>query len=371
MKNILFFSVSIGTGHDSAARSLEQQFVEKIPDVQTKIIDTFDYINPTLHKVVLGSYMETLKFNPKVWGYLYHQGEKDDRIIDMGQILNKLLSIKLHQLIEGFQPDVIICTHAFPAGILSTLKQNTGMKVPTVVVLTDFTVHPFWIHPYTDFYMIPSEQLFLESVSRGMPTEKIKVFGIPIKKEFALNFNKDKVKASLCFDQRPVVIVMGGGLGLGALQETVKALLKTDTGLQIIAIAGKNNKLYNQLQALCPIYDNLRVFGFVNNVSELMSAADLVISKPGGLTSAEVLAKGLPMVIVDPLPGQEDRNTEFLLNWGVAMKARHQEFLPPLVSQLFKNQLRIKHMKEMAAYLGRPLAAHNISDFVCREILSL
>ncbi|ATW23934.1 hypothetical protein DCMF_03190 [Candidatus Formimonas warabiya] len=361
--NILFFSVSIGSGHDSAAKSLEKSFLEKIPHANTKVIDTFDYINPTLNKVVVGSYMETLKFNPKVWGYLYQQAENGDRMVDLGQILNKLLSHKLQQLIDEFKPHAIICTHAFPAGMMSLVKAQMGLKVPVIVVLTDYTVHAFWIHPHVDYYVIPSDALIYECVSKGMPREKIRPFGIPIRKEFSNPIDKNGMKQTLGLDERPVVLVMGGGLGLGAVQETVKTLLNTNPNLQIVAVAGKNKSLFSQLMKFKHAYKNLHVYGYAENIVELMSAADLIITKPGGLTSAEVLAKKLPMVIVDPLPGQEDRNTEFLLNWGVAVKTGKRSSLSALINQLFGNGLRMKHMKEMAEYLAKPFAAEDISDF--------
>ncbi|MDD4754418.1 MAG: glycosyltransferase [Desulfitobacteriaceae bacterium] len=367
-KNILFFSVSIGAGHDLAAKSLELQFKQSIPDVKTKIIDTFDYINPTLHKVVVGSYMETLKFSPKVWGYLYSQAENGERMVDLGQMLNKLLSYRLQLLIDKFQPDVIICTHAFPAGIVSVLKEKTKLKIPTVVVLTDFTIHAFWIHPNTDCFVIPSNQLTYEGIAQGMPPDKIKPFGIPIRTEFSFPLDKQIVKERLGLDNRPVILVMGGGLGMGAVKETVRSLIANEDN-QVLAVCGKNINLQKELGTLSYTSRNLHVYGFVENVGELMSAADLIVTKPGGLTTAEVLAKGLPMVIVDPLPGQEDRNTEFLLNWGVGVKAKHHEGLPPLINQLMKNGLRMKQMREMALHLAKPSSAEDISRFVCQKYL--
>lgn len=363
-KNILIFSVSIGSGHDSAAKALKNKFIDKIPDVNIKIIDTFDYINPTLHKVVVGSYMETLKFNPKVWGYLYRQAEYGDRIVDLGQILNKLLSYKLHQLIDDFKPDAIICTHAFPAGIMSILKAQTDLTVPIIVVLTDYTVHAYWIHDHIDYYIIPAEELKYECMNKGMVSESIRSFGIPIREEFSFNYDKKGLKEKLGLDDRQVVMVMGGGLGLGAVQETVKALLLSAHDLQILAVAGKNVRLYNQLIKIRKKHSNLHVFGYVENIVEHMSVADLIVTKPGGLTTAEVLAKKLPMVIVDPLPGQEHRNKDFLLNWGLAVKVNGRSSVSALINHLLENNLRMKHMKEMADYFSKPDAADRIADFV-------
>jgi len=362
--NILFFSVSIGAGHDSAARSLEQACLEIDPTAKTKIIDTFDYINPTLHKVVLGSYMETLRFSPRVWGYLYHQAEKGESMVEMGPIFSELLSYRLKHLLKSFQPDAIVCTHAFPTGIISLLREKEQITVPLITVVTDFTIHPYWIHPETDYFIIPTEKLVFDAEMKGVPREKIKPLGIPVRPQFARTLNKEEVRMKLGLDERPTVLVMGGGLGLGAVHETVATLLAISHEIQVLAVTGQNQKLFNQLDLLARQDDRLRVFGFVENVDEMMAAADLIVTKPGGLTTAEVLARQLPMVIVDPLPGQEDRNTEFLLNWGLAMKARQLEALPALISQLLQSELRLRQMREMAAHLAKPSAAADICQLI-------
>lgn len=368
-KNILFFSVSIGAGHNTAASSLEDQFKENIPEIKTEIVDTFNYINPTLSKVVTGSYVETLKFNPRVWGYLYKQAETGEYIVDLGQILSKMLSNKLLHLIEEFQPDVIFCTHAFPAGIMSALKEKTGIKIPVIVVLTDYTIHPFWVYPYIDYYVIPSEQLIYDSLAKGIEPKKIKPLGIPIRKKFNTVLDKREVKRNLCLDERKVVLVMGGGFGLGAVEKTVKILLYNIFDIQIVVITGKNEKLYKRLTKLSAEYSQIKIFGFANNMVEIMTAADIIVTKPGGLTTAEVLSRGIPMVIVDPIPGQEDRNTEFLLNWGVAVKARKHDYLPIVVNQVLNSDLRQRQISEMAAYLAKPNAAGDIVSFAIDSFL--
>ncbi len=197
-----------------------------------------------------------------------------------------------------------------------------------------------------------------------MLQDRIKPFGIPIRKEFIDQFDKNSIKKELGLDARPVVLVMGGGFGLGAVQETVQTILNTDSNLQILAITGKNLHLQTQLAKVAETDSNLHVYGYIDNISQFMSASDLIVTKPGGVTIAEVLAKKLPMIIIDPLPGQEDGNTEFLLNWGVAVKPGQFSTLPSLINHLFGNNLRMKQMREMAEFLSKPYAADDITNLV-------
>ncbi|MFZ5943262.1 MAG: MGDG synthase family glycosyltransferase [Bacillota bacterium] len=354
---ILIFSVSIGSGHDSVANALAQDIKTQAPDSQVLIVDTFKYINSILNKVVVGSYMETIKFTPKVWGYLYEQAEDGERLVDTGQILSKLLSPKLDQLLMDFRPDVLICTHAFPVGILSVLKNKKNFKQPIISCITDFTVHSFWIHPQVDLFVIPQDDLINPFVDEGINLDKVKPFGIPIRSQFRNIPDKKTSREKLGLLERQTVLVMGGGLGLGKIEEAVYKLLH-ETHLQIIVIAGSNQKLKNNLELLKR--DNrLHVLGFVENVAEIMACADLIVTKPGGITCAEALAMELPMAIISPLPGQEERNTDYFINKGVAIKVKKMEYLIRELNSLCSNSLRLRHMKEMAAYLKRPNSAVN------------
>lgn len=360
---VLFFSVSIGAGHDLAARALAREVTDRNPQAVTKIVDTFRYINPVLNKVIVGSYMESLKFNPKIWGYLYDQAEEGDKFIDLKQLLSKMMSVKLEKLITGFRPDAIVCTHAFPAGILSVLKSRGKLPAPLAGVLTDFTVHPFWVHEHIDAYFIPADELKYQLTAMGIRERAVHPFGIPIRKEFRQDLDKKVVRRNLGLADRSTVLIMGGGLGLGDIKNYLQVLGNCDEELQIICVVGKNDRLRTSLE-LTPVKNPARIFGFVENIPEIMAASDLIITKPGGLTTAEVLAMALPMVIVTPLPGQEDRNTEFLLNGGVAVRVRKPEFLADTVRQLLKNPLRLETMRQMACYYGKPFAARQAVSYL-------
>ncbi|MCR4443206.1 MAG: glycosyltransferase [Peptococcaceae bacterium] len=361
---VLIFSVSIGSGHDSVAKALAERLLEEVPGSTAEIVDTFQYINSVLHKVVFGSYIETLKFTPRVWGYLYEQAENGERLVDLGQILSKVLSTKLEHLLRNFNPDVILTSHAFPTGILSVLKERGQVKVPLAAAVTDFHVHSFWIHQGVDRYFLGAPDLAYNLLKHGIKAEKIKATGIPIRSQFGREFNIEEAKKQLGLDSQPAVLVAGGGLGMGKIDSIARELLN-NASFHVVVVAGKNRRLYEALAGLDQ--PRLKVFGFVENMAEVIAACDLVISKPGGVTTAEVLAMRKPLVIYSSLPGQEDRNTDYLLNRGAAVKVRKLDMLVPEIMSLWSNPLRRRHMLEMTGQLGAPHA----SRLVWEEMWSL
>lgn len=352
---VLIFSVSIGAGHDSVAKALAREIQAKSPDSQVMIVDTFKYINSILNKVVVGSYMETIKFTPKVWGYLYDQAADGERLVDLGQILSKLLSPKLDQLLKEFEPDALVCTHAFPTGILSVLKNKKYLNTPLIACVTDFHIHSFWLHSQVDLYVIPDKDVVHRYVTDQYELEKFRDYGIPIRSQFLETSSQPELKKQLGLKDEFTVLVMGGGMGLGKIEDIVYKLIN-ESNLQILVVTGSNHKLKTNLEQL-KVDGRLHVYGYVDNIHELMQAADILLTKPGGVTSAEALAIERPLVIISPLPGQEDINTHYLLNRGVAIKIRKIDNLMLEVNSLIKNPLRLKHMKEMAAYLKKPDAA--------------
>lgn len=353
---VLIFSVSIGSGHDSVANALAEEINRQFPDSHVMIVDTFKYINPIFNKVVSGGYKETIKFTPKVWGYLYDQAEDGERLVDMGQLLSKLLSPKLDQLLKGFEPDILICTHAFPVGILSVLKERKNIPIPLIACITDFTVHSFWIHSQVDMYVIPNTDLNYRFLEENISLDKVKAFGIPIRSQFLAKPDQKQARKDLGLNpHEQTVLVMGGGWGLGKIEEVVNNLLE-ESKLQIIVVTGSNTKLKKNLELLKQ-NNRLHVFGYLENIAQLMAASDVIVTKPGGITCAESIAMELPMVIISPLPGQEDRNTDYFLNMGIAIKVRKAEHLVRELNALCNNKLRLKHMREMAAYLKKPEAS--------------
>jgi len=361
--NVLIFSVSIGNGHDQVAHTLRNEFIRQDKSSRVKIINTISYISPILDKVILDSYLNILKFYPKAWGKLYEKTNRLDPIIDINDIANRLITSKLRKTTVSFNPDLIICTHSFPSAIMASLKQKKRVACPLITVVTDFNIHSSYINDRTDYYVIPHEDLTYIMENFGVSKEKVLPFGIPIKKEFAEVNKKDDLIEKLGFENKKSILVMGGGLGLGEINNIVKAIDSYLENVQIIAIAGRNNRLEAKLKKLST-RNKLIVYGFVNNIHELMEVSDCIITKPGGVTTAEILCKEKPLVIFSPLPGQEYENAEFLLNSGAAVTTSDVKKIPVLIDQIFNSEVRKKCFKEMTGVLKKPHAAYNIVHFL-------
>jgi processive 1,2-diacylglycerol beta-glucosyltransferase len=361
--NILIFSVSIGNGHDQVAHTLNNEFMRADNRNKVKIVNTIKFISPILDKVILDSYLNILKFYPRAWGKLYEKTNKLDPIIDINDITNRLMTSKLHKSINSFIPDAIICTHSFPSSIISNLKQKKIPDTPLISVITDYNIHTSYVNDYTDYYIIPHENLAYVMENYGVNRSKILPFGIPIRREFDQHVSLTDVQQKYSLENKKTVLVMGGGLGLGEIYNIVLELDKKLDNVQIIAIAGRNNRLEQKLKSMTT-KNKMVILGFVNNIHELMEASDCIITKPGGVTTAEVLCKQKPLVIFSPLPGQEYENAEFLLNSGVAVATSDVKKIPILIDQMLNFDIRMKSIKDITSYLKKPNAAADTVQFI-------
>lgn len=361
--NILIFSVSIGNGHDQVANTLRNEFIRADNSNRVKIVNTIKFISPILDKVILDSYLNILKFYPKAWGKIYEKTNKLDPIIDINDITNRLITSKLQKSITSFVPDVIICTHSFPSSIISNLKQKKMREFPLFSIITDYNIHSSYINDNTDYYVIPHENLSYVMEEYGVDNSRILPFGIPIRKEFTYHTEKETIRNRFSLEDKKTILVMGGGLGLGEIYNIVSELDKKLHDVQIIAIAGRNARLEQKLKAMAT-KNKLVVFGYINEVHELMEVSDLIITKPGGVTTAEIISKQKPLVIFSPLPGQEYENAEFLLNSGIAVATSEVKKIPILINQILKFDVRLKSIYEITGYLKKPNAASDTVKFI-------
>lgn len=366
MRRILYLTVNAGAGHVRAAQAVKQGLRQLNIRSHALTIDAFRYASRFLSRVVLGSYMEILKMAPAIYGYLYNRAEASESMGEANGLLNKASAPRFRRLLKRFRPDVVICTHAFPVGVMARLKRKGYLKAPLVTVITDFTVYPFWLHEMVDLYFVASSEQQERMVAKGIERSKIFVTGIPIDPQFTYAYDRVKIldKYGLRPDL-PTLLVMGGGLGLGPVQQVVKILSDLPQPHQLMVIAGKNRRLTEELQGLAATYDiPIKIFGFVDNVHVLMDAADLIVTKPGALTSAEALAKGLPLVIVDPLPGQEERNAAFLARHEAAIVVNDLALLSEEVGNLLTAPARLAELRANARALGNPRAALDVARII-------
>ncbi|MBS3995068.1 MAG: hypothetical protein KGZ33_04675 [Alkaliphilus sp.] len=362
--NILFFTVSAGEGHNQVAKSLSDYIKNFYPESNVAIIDAYNYIHPRLHKIIFEAYIRSIKYTPALYAYFYKRTEySDSTLIDISEFLNKMiLSRKLTKLIMKFKPDVIVCTHPFPAEALSAMKRNGRINAPIVTTLTDYTIHPSWINKEVDYYILPSENFIHEFHYWQIPSEKARFFGIPIDEKFSKMNARNEICRSLNISNTFTALIMGGGLGLGNITETLNYLFTYNIDIQLLVVTGKNEELFNYLSLIDR--PNLKIFGYVNNIDEFMSVSDLIITKPGGITITECLNKELPIIMTWNLPGQEARNMEFVLNNGIGMVATSPNSLISCINILKEDRERYEVIRSNMAKLKKPYATKHIGEFL-------
>ena len=362
--NILFLAISAGAGHIKAAESLKSYIEENHPNYKTVLVDTLRYINPVINKLIIGSYINTLKKTPKIYGKLYEIAESGENLSDVSSSVNRIISCKIRRLIREFQPDLVVCTHPFPLQMLTNLKKKALVKCKIVTILTDFIPHSFWLQKEVHAYIVAHPGMKFDMIKKGINEEIIYPLGIPVSQNFLNNYNKTKIREVLGLEDITTILIMGGSLGFGELKETFITLLNSPKNLQLILVAGKNLKLINTLEKyVSSTSKTVKLYNYTDKIPELMSASDLIISKPGGMTISEALIKGLPLILISPIPGQEEKNAHFLQNSGVAARIYPKQNVEEVLYEILDNPLRIKHMKEMAQYLARPNA--------CKDIVNL
>jgi processive 1,2-diacylglycerol beta-glucosyltransferase len=369
-RRILFLYLTKHSGHYAAAVAVDHAVRRLDGHLETMLLDSFSHANPVLSKVTLKAYLEVLKIAPEVWEFLYDNPEVKDRTRLIRELLNRGNSKKLQRLLAQFHPDVIVCTQAFACGVIASWKRATGHDTPALVgVLTDFVAHRYWADEQVDLYIAPNEETKETLVGQGVRPERVQVEGIPVSDAFSAPVDKPAILKSLGLKpDLPKILLMGGSLGLGPMKSVIRKLDKLPQPFDIIAVTGKNEKLEEKLARKGEkLRHDIRIFGFVDNVAELMEIAELIVTKPGGITAAEALVKRLPMIIINPIPGQEAKNTEFLLSQDVAVEAEDANDVMLYVDEFLRNPEKLRQMREAATMLGRPRAA----DHAAREILDL
>ena len=369
-RRILFLYLTKHSGHYAAAVAIDEMIRRMDGNIETMLLDSFSHANPVLSKVTLRTYLAVLKAAPEIWEFMYDNPEFKERTKKLRETLNRGNSRKLQRLLQDFAPDVIVCTQAFACGVIASWKRATNRRTPALVgVLTDFVAHRYWADPAVDLYIAPSEETRQNLIAQGVMPERITAHGIPTNQCFLEPINRAAVIKSLGLkSDLPKILVMGGRLGLGPMKSVIRKLNKLPQPFDIIVVTGKNRELQEQLARKGPkLRHTTKIFGFVENVNELMEISEMIITKPGGITTAEALVKKLPMIIINPIPGQEAKNSEYLLSQNVAVEARDANDVMLFVDEFLRNPRKLWAMREAAAALGRPRSA----DHAAREIFKL
>lgn len=370
MRKILIFYASYGGGHLSAANSIKQCIDDNFKDCETKLVDCMEYVNRPVNKITTTAYKELAKKFPWAWGEVYSHSQKGP-LAHISSASNNLMAKKLLKLLKEYQPDIVISTHPFGSQMVSYLKRKALVDCKLATIMTDFAPHDQWLvgKDYVDYYFVSHEKMRQELINSNVAENTVFATGIPLSNRFLMHFDKDEIMKSMGLnpDKRVILFFGGGEFGLGR-DKTVKILNSFITHVknhQIVAIAGKNEKMkiaFDKLVAETNSESFVKVLAYTKQVPELMSISDLVVTKPGGLTTTESLASGLPIVAINPIPGQEEENAKFLEDEGVAIWLKKNDDYDEIIADLLADEDKLHQMKVNTKLLAKKNSTRDICD---------
>lgn len=362
-KRVLIMSVSAGMGHIKAAEALEKTFAADKNVVEVINNDALQYTNKLFRDFYSTFYTSLVKSAPNFLGWWYKTSDEPWRTDTMRHMIDRLNTKPLVRFIQAYNPHIIVCTHFMPAGIISHLIATGQLQAQLSIVVTDFDFHAMWLsrafHRY--FVAIDETKAYLEML--GMPTDRITVSGIPIDPVFEQAVDRDKECAKLGFDPaKPILLLSAGALGVSPTDFILEQLLRLGQRAQILVVCGRDEALKRRIELrVHNLHDcAVQVFGYTDEMHRWMKIADLYIGKPGGLTTAEAVASGLPMCVFNPIPGQEERNCDHLLEEGIAVKCNDLITLPFKITKLLDDPARLVQMKRQGLAFAKPDAAQTV-----------
>ena len=375
MSPILILSASVGCGHMRAAQAIETALYRLRPDATVEHIDVLKLANRAFRRIYGQGYFDLVAKTPHLIGHLYDHLDHPPR--KMARPLEKFRSglqqaslAPLVNLLTSRPWDLAINTHFLPAEIIGTLRSAGRIDFPQITVTTDFDTHRLWHNPHCDCYFTATEEGRLHLADFGVPIQDIFATGIPVDPVFTIR--KDPLECRRRYGlsvDRAIVLQLAGGLGIGRIAQLHAKLLETKMPLHLVVVTGRNADALRQIQKIpCPPKHDRTILGFTDAMDELMAAADVVVTKPGGLTSSEALARGTPMIIVDPIPGQETRNADYLLENGAALKVNHPASLAMKVEALLSEPSRLRKMRTACLRAAKPNAAFDVARHALQMI---
>jgi processive 1,2-diacylglycerol beta-glucosyltransferase len=365
LNRILILSASVGNGHTIAAESLKKAFEIKKLAREIRHEDVLNFTNPLFRRLYGKAYIDLVNNMPEVLGWMYDQLDEPWKNEKRRLFFDKLSTQPFVKMVREYAPDYVICTHFLPSEIVSDLKAKQKLDCPQAIVVTDFDMHALWLCRNFEHYFVALDETRAYLETLGFPSEKISVCGIPIDPVFSESKSKSAMREKYGLDAEiPVVILSLGGFGVGRIDTLFDALRSIRRPVQILAMCGRNEELKKRLESAATTNGGARIVpvGYTKAMDEYMSASDLIVGKPGGLTTCEALAKGLVFVIVNPIPGQEERNSDHLLENGAAIRSNNPATLGYKIEQLLGDPEKLKAMSRNALDFARPRAAFDIAD---------
>jgi processive 1,2-diacylglycerol beta-glucosyltransferase len=370
---VLIPAVTAGAGHLQAAAAIEEAWRASRPADTVERVDVLDFVPPLYRKLYSEGYVKVVERAPELYALLFKKTDNPALLTKLSRLRRSFArrsSPKFVKHLREVRPDAIVCTHFMPPEIIGAVQARTPGFDPFVAsVITDFEAHALWMEPSVKLYCVAAGETKGRLVARGVAADSVVVTGIPVAAKFSQAPDRRAVRKQLGLrDDAPVLLVLGGGFGMGPVAEILGELDKLAQPVQSVVVVGRNEKLRRELAARAHKHP-AHVLGFATNMHELMAVADLIITKPGGLTTSEALAMGRPLFILNPIPGQEAANSDFLLGHGAAAKANRIEDLPFRLEQLI-GSCELAKMARAAKALGRPGAAQAVCDEVARRSVS-
>ena len=363
-KRIFILTLSVGTGHLRAAEVLQRALYDCIDPVEVRLLDVLKVARSWFLMVYVHSYWWMLRRAPGVWRWLFERRQKKLHRATAPHWVFRRGCKKVLEELKAYAPNLVIADEIGAVEIAALGKREGWFHAPLLAVQTDFQTEPPWVQPEVDVYCVGSEEARSQLVNWGTSPNRILVCGIPVDPVFALPQDRSELRRALGLDaHRPVVLVMGGGMGPAPLAAIVEKLELCRFPLQVLAVAGHDRVIKQTLERLSGTLTlDLHVFGWTDTIPELMAAADLLITKPGGLTSAEALSAGLPLIVTHPIPGPEERHVRYLMQQGVAVEAQTLEEIPRAVTRMLSKPEALAEMSRRQKDLARPDSAHAIAQ---------
>ena len=369
-KNILVVTASMGSGHNKAANAVAEAIKRKYPVNKINVIDFMSTETAYFNSLVKDIYLKMLDHTPSVYEFFYKFTSDSTKGSTIQSVFAHAMKKDMRELIKKYEADMVICTHPFPCAAASYLKQTGEINIPLITVMTDFSVHQFWLYKNIDIYFTANDLLKKEMVNQGLLEERIFVTGIPVGYNFRVDYNRDDLLAKFKLEKdKPVALIMGGGLGLGGVKNALCQLERLKKDIQILVITGANVALWSEMNEYAQHSKHkIFVWGYSHNIQEFMSVATFLISKPGALTISEALTRELPMILHDPIPGPEVDNAKFVSDNGAAIWVKHQDTLDAVVREVLSDATILPKLRNNAKVLKKPYASDNIADVIANML---
>ncbi len=368
-KRILILTVLAGLGHIHAGEAICEGIKEvAIESVEIKMVNPLVRTNPFLSWFINTSYLLMAKYTPNLWGWFYDSSIFSSPHSPLRWLISAVYTRSIKKEIDDFMPNVIVSTHVFTTDGTAKLKRHDKTDAALISVATDYDVHPFGMSSEVDIFIVPGHRMAYRLEATGIAEEKIRKCGIPIGIKFSKpKTNIQNIQIPELIKGLPVVLLLSGGFGMGPIEQIIKtfAEIKRENLFQLVVVTGKNESLRKRVEKITQRFIiPVHTFGFVNNMETLMDASELIITKPGGISSSEAISRRIPLIFISPVRGQEIKNIEFLIEEGVALYPKKIKDIPRVVVQILGNQRKLKMMHDRLNEFGKPRASIDIAKVV-------